>query len=1034
MQRINKYPPLRGLFFLVVFVLATLAVISLFSIRLETNIVNTLPKGNAVLDEGTRVLLNHPYQNQVFIDLGLEEKNPDKLVEASDVVEAELRKSGLFKSVGMEGMGKLFPELLKHVAYNLPVLFTAEDLKDEVAPLLEESVLEQRVTDNISSLYTMEGTGRSELVIKDPLGLRNLILKKLKHLVPARDASFYKGRLLSEDGRHMFVIATPEATGTGTMLSRRVHESVEHAAEVLERKYEDTGLDFTLTPVGAYRAVLDNETTARQDTKRALFFVTLGIACLLILSFPRPYIGLLAFLPAVFGTLCALAFYSIWHESISVMTLGFGGAIISITVDHGIAYLLFLDRPYETRGKTVSREVRAVALLAVLTTAGAFFALSFSGFPILMELGQFAALGIVFSFFFVHTFFPLLFPSLKPAKRAGRLPLQLLVDKLGGSVGKPQVVVAAILFFVMVFFAYPEFEVDLAAMNTVSEETIAAENRVSKVWGQRLFDNIYLMAVAPDKATLQQYSDGLAARMKLEINDNVLSEAFVPSVIFPGETRCAENLKAWRQFWHEKDHAILQKRIRQVAAELGMPAKAFSDVYSARTVQCDGGLSVKPRFYDMLGIHHSPEDGSWMLFTALAPGANYDPESFFQKYSVDQWLYILDPDYYSQTISSFLSDTFIRMLILIGLSVTVLLLLFFMEPVLTAIALLPIGFSMACTLGVLGLFNVPLSIPGLMLSVVVIGMGLDYSLYFVRGYQRYQEETHPYQGHIRMTIFLAGLSTLIGFGTLASGEHNFMKDMGQVLVLGIAFVLAGTFVFFPTILKYLFKPVELSGTFAEPGSRVHKKRISSLYKYLEAYPRLFARFKILADPMFKELPKLIGKPSVVVDIGCGYGVTAAWILAMNPKSRIYAMDPDFERARIAKRIISGRGEVFQTGAPGLPNLKVASDLVLMLDMIHYLSDCQFVETLNLLRPTLAPNARLLIRVTIPSANRVPFFRRVETLRLKWLRMPYYYRSAERVENLLTQNGFALIESLPSGRDREERWFIATGGSCLGQNQ
>jgi uncharacterized protein len=1021
-----KHSPLRGLFFLAVFVLAALAVIALFSIRLETNIVTTLPRGNAVMDDGTHVLLNHPYQNQVFIDLCLEQKNPDKLLEAAEFVETELRKSGLFKTtVGIEDMGKLFPEIIRHVADNLPFLFTAEDLEDGISPLLEKGTLEQRVTENLSRLYTMESTGRSSLALKDPLGLSNLVLQKLKHLVPAQDVLLYKGRLLSSNERHMFIIVSPETNSIGTKLAHQINETIGWTTQALKQKYDGSGLNFTLTPVGTYRAVIDNETTARQDTKRALFFVTLGITILLLLAFPRPHIGLLAFLPAVFGTICALAFYSISHESISVMTIGFGGAIISITVDHGIAYLLFLDRPHETIGKSVSKEVRVVAFLSAFTSVGAFFLLSFSGLPILVEIGQFAALGIAFSFFFVHSFFPILFPVLKPAKRKGRLPLQALIDTFMGLGGGKYKVASAVAFcLILSLFAYPDFDVDIASMNTVSKETIASENMVSETWGQRPFDKIYLMAEASSIDTLQQHSDGLAVFLESEIKRQALSEAFVPSLLFPGKQRCADNLEAWRQFWREYDKDHFQERIQQAAVKMGISAKAFLDVYNSRLARCNGGLPIDPQFHDMLGIHHSPLNDSWTLFTSLAPGKNYDPQTFFQKYSAHEWLHVLDPNYYSKTISNFLSHTFTRMLFIICLSVTVLLLLFFMDPLLTAIALVPVGFSMVCTLGVLGLFNIPLNIAGLMLSVVIIGMGIDYSLYFVRGYQRYIDETHPYQANIRMTVFLAGASTLIGFGTLAFGEHNLMKSLGQMLVLGIAFAIIGTYILLPPILKYLFKSVEFSKWPAEPGSERHKKRIRRLYRHLEAYPRLFARFKMFADPMFLELPGLINKPSVVIDIGCGYGVTSAWLISMDPQIQIYALDPDPERARIAERIVGRHGEVFQASAPVLPEFKVAADLALMLDMAHYLSDTQFKETLQNLRPNLAPKARLLIRATIPSANRIPFLRRIELFQLRLTHRLSYYRSVDQIKSILTESGFAPLHILPSGRDREEQWFIA----------
>ncbi|MBS3731860.1 MAG: MMPL family transporter [Desulfobacterales bacterium] len=1004
-------------------VLIAAAVISLFNLRFETDIISSLPRGNAVIDQGAYVLEHHPYQNRIFIDLALDEKNPDKLVAAAETLETRLQKSRVFQTVGTREMGRLFPKLMAHVTENLPVLFTAEELENEIAPILQEGRVKQRVRENLSGLFTMDGMGRSDLAVKDPLGLSGRVLEKLKHLVPAQEIRFYKGQLLSADGRHLLVIANPKKAGTGAKPAHEIDETIEEATRVLKQKYRDTEADFTVTPVGAYRAVIDNETTARTDTKTALFFATLGIACLLMLAFPRPYIGLLAFLPAVFGTVCALAFYSIWHSSISVMTIGFGAAIISITVDHGISYLLFLDQPHETKGKAVSREVRAVALLAALTSVGAFFMLSFSGFPVLGEIGQFAAFGIAFSFIFVHSCFPLLFPRLKAARRPGGFFLQSAVDRIsGGGMYKPAL--ALVFVAVMAIFADPNFNLDIAEMNTVKKQTIAAEKRISEVWGQQLFDKVYLMAEAPNLRSLQEQSDRLARSMDGEIEAGTLSAAFSPAVVFPGKQRCQNNLAAWKKFWQDHDRKGMEKEIRRAAFALGIPGSAFSGVYKAGKSPCNGGLAIAPEFREMLGIHYFPEADSWMLFSALTPGPEYDPEAFFSTYSDKKQVRVFDPNYYSRIISEFLSQTFVRMLIVIGISVTLLLLLFFMDPVLTGIALLPIGFSLICTLGVLSLIGLPLNIPGLMLSVVVVGMGLDYSLYMVRAFQRYRDEHHPYQAHIRMTVFLAGVSTLIGFGTLAMGEHNLMKSMGQVLVIGIAFVMAGAFSLLPPSLRYLFRPVQFSGDTARPGTKLHQKRIRALYRHLEAYPRIFSWFKRRLDPMFAELPEFLRNPAVVIDIGCGFGITAAWMRAMNPEIRIYGADPDPERARIAGRVVEPCGRIYPAAAPDLPDFQVQADLAVMLDMIHYLSDSQLAVTLQKIRKNLQPGADLLIRATIAEDTHVPVLHRIESFKNRLTQTKTYYRPADRIGNILTENGFALRSTGPSGTAREEIWFLA----------
>ena len=156
---------------------------------------------------------------------------------------------------------------------------------------------------------------------------------------------------------------------------------------------------------------------------------TIGIAVLLLFSHPRPAIGLFSLFPAMAGTMLAYFIFSLFHKSISILVLGFGGAIISFTVDQGIAYLLFLDRPHNTFGKVASAEVWDMTLLAVLTTLAAFGTLCFSGFPVFVQLGQFTMLGLGLCFVIVHAVFPRIFPVLPPGGQRS-LHLQKVADAL----------------------------------------------------------------------------------------------------------------------------------------------------------------------------------------------------------------------------------------------------------------------------------------------------------------------------------------------------------------------------------------------------------------------------------------------------------------------------------------------------------------------------------------------------------------------------------------------------------------------------
>jgi predicted exporter/SAM-dependent methyltransferase len=1016
---------LCGIFF------SALVIIAIFRIRIDTNILTSLPKSDPVISDAGFTIVHHPFQNQVVIDISGPQKDMDLLVEGGELVETALKDSGLFKTVGIKDMQHLFPQLIDHITHNLPRMFTAEELHTHVEPLFASDELPNRIRDNLSMLLTMDGFGQAESILHDPLGLRGIILQKFKQLLPAENVSFYKGHLISADGNHLLIMANPRSSSIDGKLSRQIAEQIEQIRHKLDRQFPSDGNPFILTPVGAYRASLDNETAAKKDTQNAILYAGMGIALLLIFSFRRPLIGLLALVPAVFGTLCSLAVYSIWHESISVMTIGFGGAIISITVDHGISYLLFLDRPHPTKGRDVAREVRAVGLLAVLTSVCAFLTLSLSGFPILSQIGQFSAFGIAFSFLFVHSVFPLMIPEMSSGKSKSTLPLQTVVNRLFIGGGNYKLLFCLGFAVVMGFYARPEFKVDIASMNTVTKETIDAENLVSTVWGHKIFDKVYMLIAADNLSLLQNQCDELTNRLNEEISAQRLAGAFLPSMIFPGAEKSKENLTAWRQFWNESRMNRLHRQLKDTALELGFTPDAFANTYIHHN-QNDVPMAIPSQFHEQFGIYQLPKDNSWILFASLTPGKFYDAAHFFEKFHKNKSIHIFDPAFFSKRLGEFLSDTFIKMILIIGGSVIILLLLFFADISLTLVALTPILFSMICTLGTLHLLDRPLNFAGLMLSVVVIGMGLDYSLYLIRSYQRYQNEHHPFMNPIRMTIFLAATSTLIGFGALSTGNHNLMKDLGLFLVLGIGFALIGTFTLMPPLLNHLFKsePLPLPTTDIIPNSAIHLKRIRFLYRHLDAYPRLFARFKIMLDPMFKELDLYLNRPKLVLDVGSGFGVPAAWLKALYPDITLYGIEPDMDRVRIALRVVNSNSHIEHGKAPDLPNFSGQADTVLMLDMIHYLNDRDLNRTLDNLRFKIAPMGKLIIRVTVPFADNVPFYRKIETLRLNIHGMDYYYRSIAELEQLLTAGGFDIRTIAPSGSDREETWIIAVPNQSI----
>ena len=395
---------------------------------------------------------------------------------------------------------------MAHVNDNLPSLLSASDLEQKIQPLLTPDKIREAMAQNRQSLEQLEGIGRSEMIAKDPLGFSGVILRQMSALLPANKAQFYQGQLISEDGKHALIIARIKGSGTDTSTAAKIEKLLEDCRKDLAAK-QDSSNQYILTSVGAYRVALDNETIAKRDMQMAITLTTLGIALLLIFAFPRPLIGLLALLPSTVGAIAALFVCSFLFKSMSMLAVGFGGAIMAFTVDLGITYLLFLDQPYTTYGKQVAREVWSAELLAVLTTVGAFLLLLISDFKILAEIGVFSALGVTFALLFVHFVFPKIFPAMPPAAKQSN-PLLFNAIKKIAAPAKWKLIAAIVFGLIMLFFAKPVFNVDMNAMNSMSKETINADKKMQSVWGN-LSGKCYVFLEAPSIAQLQKKNDQL---------------------------------------------------------------------------------------------------------------------------------------------------------------------------------------------------------------------------------------------------------------------------------------------------------------------------------------------------------------------------------------------------------------------------------------------------------------------------------------------------------------------------------------------
>ena len=1015
----------KARYFLALAMLAGVAVAFWWGVNrlsVNTDITAALPRDDQVVAAAEQILRHHPALDNIFVQISISgsSANREDLVKAADLASDMLSESGLVKVVSGGRAAESFAVLLDTVTENLPLLLSQEDLRQKVADLIRPSRVESLVEGGFRQLLDLGSIGQARYFSKDPLGLRNLFLARLSPGLGFEGMTLEQGYILSKDGRHLLLIARPTRSSQDASFARDMTGALERVESTLRELSSPERKSFAMVYAGAFRASLDNERIIRKDTSRALALIMIGLIVLVFLSFRRPWLGLLSAVPAIAGTMLAVFVYALTGKAIFSVAMGFGGALIGIAVDHGLAFAVLLDRPAGAEARKVARDVWAVGTLPLLSTLAALLSLTAIHIPLFAQVGLFAALGVGLSALFAHLFFPLLFPVLGPSKRKKLLPLERLMDRVVGTSSWWTVGACVALALVMLFFARIQFNVDLDSMNTVSKETRKAEQALQEVWGS-LSAKPSIMVRGPATQDFLGEAERLAEFLERERRSSVLGQDLPRSMLLPGPRAQKRNLKAWGDFWTQERVRNLEHALNETAAKLGLKSDAFEPFVKMLHGPVQERLSFPQEFLAAFGVFSAGKKGEWVIVDTLSPGPNYDPSVFFRKAQQEGFLFF-DPAYFSGHMTNQLNRSFIGILLIVMAVTMILLFFFFLDWQLLLLSLTPIVFSFIATLGTMGLLGLPLSIPSLMLAPLIVGLGLDYGIYFVRSYQRFGPAAQQGSEGFRVTVLLCGLTTLVGFGSLLFANHAVLRDAGISTFFGIFYAMAGTFWIVPPVLRFLFAVSPAPAPPSRPGSKEHARLMLRRFKHLEAYPRLFARFKILLDPMFPRLSDFVKPGWRLLDVGCGFGIPAAWLLTLHPDLEFVACDPSAERARIAGRVLGKRARVLHAGALNLPLDRVEADAVLLLDVLHHFQDQVLIELLTRLRAAFSKEGRLIIRVTLPG-NTLRLFRFVEEIRFWFRGMRPCWRSKEKVIEILEDAGFNvdLVEATAQGR--EETWFI-----------
>src|SRR5437667_12179965 len=113
------------------------------------------------------------------------------------------------------------------------------------------------------------------------------------------------------------------------------------------------------------------------------------------------------------------------------------------------------------------------------------------------------------------------------------------------------------------------------------------------------------------------------------------------------------------------------------------------------------------------------------------------------------------------------------------------LLLSFRNPREVLLSLAVLALSGGCLLGVMKLAGWSWNLLNLMALPLVLGTGVDYSIFMQLALKRHQGDVHQAYLSVGRALLLCGGTAIAGFGSLAWSSNAGMASLGQLCAVGV---------------------------------------------------------------------------------------------------------------------------------------------------------------------------------------------------------------------------------------------------------
>ncbi len=526
--------------------------------------------------------------------------------------------------------------------------------------------------------------------------------------------------------------------------------------------------------------------SAIQSTSKWLSGIALTLMFILFWwSYRSLHLFIIAMLPLATAIICALAVTNFLFNQVHGIIIAFGITLLGVCLDYPAH--LFSHHAKDKNPQHTILSIWPTLRLGVITTALAYLAMLGTGFSGLSQLSIFAISGLITALFVTRWIIPYWLTSNDIQPNHSYL---ITLSRIQFSA--KQKVYSGILVIVacslMLSYNYNSiWSKDISDLSPVPEQAKKLDKTLRHAVAAPDVNHVFMLKNNNSELLLQQ-TEELKGKLQSLQERGIVKNIYAVTDFIPSKKIQILNQKQLPQ------RKILRSNLTAAASDLPFKTDFFNpfidDVIKSKTLE---PLDIETVLAMPLGKQLQQDlffrNNEWVSIVRLS-GIKNDV-------ALQQWLenrtdilpYYLN---LKQATSALMSDYQKTALfrLLLGAMIIFIILLIFRPKIRAVFILAPVLLAVLLSISIQVLLGTSLTLFHTLALLLIIGIGLDYSLFFDRKWVSNKDYLQRLHG-----IFIGATSTLITFGILSFSDIPVLSALGQTVSIGVLACFVLTFIF-----------------------------------------------------------------------------------------------------------------------------------------------------------------------------------------------------------------------------------------------